>query len=362
MTWKTRLMLKESAFTAVAFTTTAYAYYYFAFWSLQDHFVAGPIREYMTSASVHAEFLLAGVLFGGLIGVISRVTETPRFRRRPVIQAVMLRTLLYLAAFAGVASIVVLVFVSFFTTREELRNLTLEIGPRYAISAVAWFVVAVAGINLALELQRIVGPGNLWRLFVGRYRRPHVEQRVFLFMDLVGSTSATEQLGHRKYSEMVQECYRDLTEVVLRYEAAVYQYVGDEVVLSWPCPDRDDERIDSVHAFFAYQAILGKKKESYERRFGVVPQFRGGIAEGPVTVIEIGDVKREIAYHGDALNTAARLLNLCKEREDSLVVSERVGEAAQSDTDVLATWHGEAALRGKQNPVMAYSLDRPRPQ
>lgn len=44
---------------------------------------------------------------------------------------------------------------------------------------------------------------------------------------------------------------------------------------------------------------------------------------------EVGDVKREIAYHGDVLNTASRLLDLCKTRDADLVASSRLALEAE---------------------------------
>ena len=55
MTWKTRLVMRESAFTAATFTVAVYFYYYFAFWGLQDHFTEGPLRDYMASRAVHID-------------------------------------------------------------------------------------------------------------------------------------------------------------------------------------------------------------------------------------------------------------------------------------------------------------------
>ena len=75
-----------------------------------------------------------------------------------------------------------------------------------------------------------------------------------------------------------------------------------------------------------------------------------------MTVIEVGDVKREIAYHGDVLNTAARLLELCKTRGEELVVSRTVGESVEKDTEIRASWHEEVSLRGKRECIEAYSL------
>jgi adenylate cyclase len=356
MTWKTRLVMRESAFTAVAFTASVYAYYLTAFWGIQDLFIEGPLKDYMTSRSVHLELLLSGILIGGLIGVINRIIETPRLRSKPVGQVVLFRTILYLVSLSIVFSVIFLVFVTLIHSWEVLTSVFQAITPRYMWSFIIYLVLVVGAINFALEVERVVGHGNLWRLLLGSYRRPREEKRVFLFMDLKGSTTIAEELGHKRYSELLQECYRDLTKVIIRYEAAIYQYVGDEVVMSWLCTDRAERKRTSVLAFFAYKRALMSKREAYKVRFGMVPEFRGGIDVGAVTIIEVGDVKREIAYHGDVLNTAARLLELCKTRGEELVVSRAVGESVEKDTEVRASWHEEVSLRGKRKHIEAYSL------
>lgn len=356
MKWKTRLVMRESVFTAAAFTAAAYSYYLFAFWGIQDHFADGLLKDYMTSWSVHVEFLLVGILFGGLIGVINRITETPKLRSRPIGQVVLYRTILYLASLSIVSCVVVIVFMTLILPLDVMFSMVQTMTPRYTLSFAIWIALVVGAINFALEIERVVGPGNLWRLFTGRYRQPREEERIFLFMDLKGSTTIAEELGHHKYSELLQECYRDLTQVVMRYEAEIYQYVGDEVVMSWLCTDHTDKKTTSVQTFFAYQRALMQKKEAYEVRFGKAPKFRGGIDIGAVTVIEVGDVKREIVYHGDVLNTASRLLDLCKKRGERLVVSRAVGEAVEHDTDVHANWNEKVPLRGKREIVEAYSL------
>jgi adenylate cyclase len=257
MTWKTRLVIRESAFTAAAFTVAVYFYYLFAFWGIQDHFIEGPLRDYMSSRAVHMELLLAGILIGGLIGIINRIIETQQLRSKPVGQVVLFRTVLYLVSLSVVFGMIFLVYVTLIRSREVLANVFQAITPRYMWSFIIYFVLVVGAINFALEVERVVGPGNLWRLLVGSYRRPREEERVFLFMDLKGSTTIAEKLGHQQYSEFLQECYRDLTQVIIRYEAAIYQYVGDEVVMSWLCKDRAERERTSVQAFFAYQRARG---------------------------------------------------------------------------------------------------------
>ena len=82
MTWKMRLLMRESIFTAVAFTISTYIYYVIAYWGPQDHITEGPLKQYMSSSAVHVELILSGILFGGLIGVINRVIESPQLRNR----------------------------------------------------------------------------------------------------------------------------------------------------------------------------------------------------------------------------------------------------------------------------------------
>jgi adenylate cyclase len=356
MTWRTRLMLHESAFTAAAFTFAVYLYYLIAFWGIQDHFTEGPLRDYLNSRAVHLELFLSGILIGGMIGVINRIIEIPRLRSKSVGQVVLFQTVLYLVSISIVFSVIFLVYMILIFTPEVMTSLFQAVTPRYLWSFIIYLVFVIGAINFALEVERVVGPGNLWRLLVGSYRRPQEEKRVFLFMDLKGSTTIAEKLGHLRYSELLQECYRDLTKVIIRYEAAIYQYVGDEVVMSWLCKGRVDRKRTSVLAFFAYKSALMLKRETYKMRFGLIPEFRGSIDVGEVTVIEVGDVKREIAYHGDVLNTAARLLELCKTRGEELVVSRTVGESVEMDTEIRERWHEEVSLRGKPKRIEAYSL------
>ena len=50
------------------------------------------------------------------------------------------------------------------------------------------------------------------------------------------------------------------------------------------------------------------------------------MASGVVTATEIGDIKREIAFHGDVLNTAARLEKKCNECNEKLIVTRHVAD------------------------------------
>jgi adenylate cyclase len=96
----------------------------------------------------------------------------------------------------------------------------------------------------------------------------------------------------------------------------------------------------------------------YERDFGVVPRFRGGLHGGTVTAGELGDLRQQIVFVGDILNTAARLEEYAKRAGLDLVASGALLEWLALPPGVEATRCGELALRGKDAPVTAYSLTR----
>lgn len=98
------------------------------------------------------------------------------------------------------------------------------------------------------------GPGVLWNMFIGKYRNPKEEERVFMFLDLKPSTSIAEKLGHINFCRFIQDCFADLTLVITKHSVEIYQYVGDEAVLSWPLENGFENNTGSNH-LWNYQKI-----------------------------------------------------------------------------------------------------------
>lgn len=352
---KTRLVLNESVFTVIGWTVLSYCYYFFAFWGQIDLYSEGLIRNYLGGGAAHVELISQGLLFGSFLALINYLTEKTALRRRSFGQIILMKSVLYLVALALVVVMVYLLFIGFrIVPEEDLKQLWLGLPVRLYASLGGYMALAILAINFLLEVRRKFGPGNLFALVVGRYHHPKIENRIFLFLDLKGSTTIAEQLGHIRYSRFIRSCFHDLTDLVVRYGAQIYQYVGDEVVLSWQANSLD--RDDCLQIFFAFEHRLRQRRADYEAQFGVVPVFRGGMDMGTVTAAEVGDIKREIAYHGDVLNTAARLQELCKTYEEDLLISERVNTALGSHPHFEARLRGEVALRGKTHPVGVYSI------
>jgi adenylate cyclase len=207
-----------------------------------------------------------------------------------------------------------------------------------------------------LQINEKFGQGVLLNFLLGRYHKPKEDKRIFMFMDLKSSTSHAEKLGHIKYSQLVQDCFYDLTDVVLSHEAKIYQYVGDEVVLSWDI-DTGINHQNCLKTFFAYDDLLRSKSVYYKNKYGIVPEFKAGLNLGAVTVAEVGEIKKELAYHGDVLNTAARIQGRCNDFQKKLLVSEQLKTHFEKQTAYGFEFLGDVILKGKEEAVNIYAVN-----
>ena len=96
-----------------------------------------------------------------------------------------------------------------------------------------YFLFTILLLNFIVQINRKLGPGNLKNLVFGKYHRPKDENRIFLFLDLKGSTTLADEMSADRYFEFLNKYFREMSEPILETDAQIYQYVGDEVVLTW---------------------------------------------------------------------------------------------------------------------------------
>jgi adenylate cyclase len=315
---------------------------------------------------------LNGTTLGLCVGIIYTIVElrleSLRFYDNSLSRIILLRTL-YLFLVCGLT----LAAVSYANYYLDAAKGNIDVGKtgysRYLFSATVQFLFLGALIgNFALSvfhtLRAKIGYTDFANLLVGRYRMPAEEERAFMFLDLKSSTTIAEQLGHRRYSRLIQDCFRDLTATLLDTRAEVYQYVGDEAVLSWPV-ELAVADANCLRAYFQFSALLQSRKAHYEAAYGLVPVFKAGVNLGRVTVVEVGVLKRAIVYHSDVLNTAARVQALCNEHGKTLLITDAVKDRLAdklSGAPYGFEFIGDIVLRGKTQPVGVFSVEQMHPR
>jgi len=211
-------------------------------------------------------------------------------------------------------------------------------------------------INSFNQINQKFGPGVLFKLLTGRYHHPKEEEKIFMFIDMKSSTNYAERLGHIKFSQLIQDCFYDLADVVRQYKAHIEKYVGDEVLLTWDLRD-GLENANCINTFFGFQEALGKKADYYLDKYNFVPEFKAGMNAGLVTVAEVGEIKKEIEHHGDVLNIASRIQNKCNEYNKKLLVSEFLERKLNTNKEIKSELLGSILLKGKEQTVNVYSIE-----
>ena len=224
-----------------------------------------------------------------------------------------------------------------------------------ALIAIYYFFMTIL-IHFIIQVNKKYGPGVLLPLLLGKYKKPIEEERIFMFMDLKSSTALAEKLGHLKYSAFIRDSFMDINHVVSTFHAEIYQYVGDEIVLSWKMKE-GIRNASCIRFFFACQEQFHKRSDYYQKNYGMLPQFKAGLHGGTVTAIEIGEIRRDIAYHGDVLNTAARIQSLCNEHGKTLLISAELLWKMKLTPDLWIQSLGVVSLRGKKIEVEIASVE-----
>ncbi len=198
-----------------------------------------------------------------------------------------------------------------------------------------------------------LGHNVLLNFFSGKYHQPKEESRVFMFLDMKSSTSLAEQMGHKKYFRFLSDYYNQLSNAIIQYKGEVYQYVGDEIVVTWK-KDEGLQHHNCIRCFYAMKQSLQKKRTYFEDTYGVVPSFRAGLHLGQVTTGEIGALKKEIFFTGDVLNVTARIQKLCKPLQQEIIISEELAEQLKPDGLQLKPL-GNMELEGRKKPVELFA-------
>ena len=195
------------------------------------------------------------------------------------------------------------------------------------------------------------------QLILGRYHHPREEERIFMFLDMKGSTGIAERIGHIKFFELLHDFFQDITDPILYSGGSIYQYIGDEVVIVWKTAN-GARNANCIRCFYNIKEAISRKREEYLEKYGVVPDFKAGIHCGMVTIGEIGVLKRDIVFSGDVLNTTARMQSMCNDFGVKILVSSRLLNKIGPAPNRFETKKiGNISLKGKKKKVVLYTIE-----
>lgn len=164
--------------------------------------------------------------------------------------------------------------------------------------------------------------------------------RTVLAADLRGSVGLFENLGNASATSLVTRCVASLGEVVDAWGGVVFKTLGDGLVATFVSAQDACGCAEHLHA----QLRRLPEMDRVDRAQLFVPQLRLRVALATGEVIE-----QDGDYFGDAVNVAARLIELTG--DDEVLVTDSVLEAVPAELRASFRSLDRLAIRGRLEPV-----------
>ncbi len=298
-------------------------------------------------------------LLGVQVGIIETLVLQTRFLGYSFLRKITLKFVIYL--------LMMLLAIGITYPTAAL----IEMGSSYDLSIIGsktiQFFLSSMFLNTLLQLSfslflcllysavsENLGHNVLLSFFTGKYNRPVVERRIFMFLDMKDSTAIAERLGHDQYFKLLFDYYDLMSAPIINSLGEVYQYVGDEVVVTWKAKQGLPKN-NCINCFADIKQSLKRKEDYFMDRYGVVPHFKAGLHMGEVTTGEIGALKKEIFFVGDVLNTSARMQEMCNNYNVDLIISNDLYAELDQNTHNVQQL-GDIVLKGKTQPTIVFSV------
>jgi adenylate cyclase len=285
-----------------------------------------------------------GMILGGL---------QARMRRMPAKFYVPAAELAYVLMIAAGIALGGLLVWALGLTDDDLSH-AVRITPR----VLAYCLAVSAMLVFVIRMRDLIGGEVFVNFLVGRYHQPVREERIFLFLDVVGSTAFAETHGDLKAQAYLGAVFAALAEPVRRNAGSIDDYIGDMAMITWPMA-RGLKDARCVACVFDVMDRLDAESEAWMARFGTVPRLRAALHGGSIVTAEVGVDRHKIAYFGDAVNVTARIESLCRPLGTEILVSDDLlARIARLPAGIRARALGAHALRGRGQPLSVSTLER----
>lgn len=340
----TRVLARLRLFLLVVTLTTLYGVLDAYLFSVDDLDIVPNFLE-----QIGFSWFVGSVLFWGFEILFVPSPWGTAIRRMHFVAAIILKSLYLVVAIVAAGMLGDVVF-------RGTATLDVVLSPerQFGRTVVLAFLFVVA-FQVVLQVVRMVGARNFLNFALGRYRQPISEDRIFMFLDLAGSTTLAERLGDVGVQRLITEFFFDISEPIAAYGGQIHQYVGDEMVVTWRLRD-GRLNLRALQCCFAIAARVREKADAYERAFGVVPGYRIGLHAGPIVISQCGDQKQEISFYGDTINTAARIQQQCKAFASTLLLSRELLEQIDLPETLVPSQVGTVVLRGREQATELFSV------
>jgi len=179
-----------------------------------------------------------------------------------------------------------------------------------------------------------------------------------LFADIRSFTSLAEKMDPAEVVEMLNHFFTLMVDLVFEHQGTLDKFLGDGLMAFFGAPLEVPQAASQAVAC----AIAMQQRLQALQAKGTTPiqGMRVGINTGEAIIGNIGSEKRmDFTIIGDVVNVAARLLEVAREHEAPIIISESTFQEVE---DHFPLKPGPAVvLRGRQVPTVSYLVEFPPP-
>jgi adenylate cyclase len=177
-----------------------------------------------------------------------------------------------------------------------------------------------------------------------------------LMSDVRGFTTLSETMPPAEISEIMNEYFAEMVEVVMQRRGMVNDFIGDGLLAVFGAPVDDPEHAwHAVSAALAMQAALAGLNERWRARGGVTLAIGVAVNTGEVFAGNLGSPRRKkYTVMGDPVNTVARMEGLNRDLGTTLLISGATLAAVKGRVTVRD--RGSVAVKGKTHAVEIFEL------
>jgi adenylate cyclase len=186
----------------------------------------------------------------------------------------------------------------------------------------------------------------------GAMLSPKEKEVTILFVDIVNFTPLSERLSPREVSQVLNQFFREMNDIIFAYRGTLDKYMGDSIMAIFGAPiEREDDADRAIHAALDMRRALLEMNKTMEpdRIFDI----RTGINSGRVVAGNLGSPKRmDYTVIGDVVNTASRLEKIAQPNQ--ILIGEATYNAVKGSFHIQKV--GKKTVKGKSRAVTVYEV------
>lgn len=160
-------------------------------------------------------FNIASGFSGGVVVALTLNFIDEKYRTKPYYQSLFILIAIFMAVWA-IRNIIEGVLLM-----KRGESFQFSFDATDVKNIVFWMLIVILAYFYQ-EMNNKFGPGQLQKIFLGKFNTPVEEERIFMFLDLKSSTTIAEQLGGVQYHLFLKELFSDVTTPILETSGEIY--------------------------------------------------------------------------------------------------------------------------------------------